>query len=528
MTLQTRLGLKTEPLFLIDGHAFIYRGFYAYPDFKRSDGFPTSAMYIIFKLVLRLLREEKPSHLVFVTDGRGPTFRNELYPDYKANRPRMPEGLSVQLDPLKAGLKLLGVPVLEADGCEADDCIASLAGRFKGRRSVVIVGADKDLRQCLDEDVVMWDPAQGKEKIITLGDFTGETGLTPSQWPDYQAMIGDSADNIPGIPKVGPKTAMGFLRRFPSLELLRQNFDRLTAKEQTLLGPHMDQAFVYRRLTTLRTDMCTQFDLDDLAVGPVENSALEFFREYEFRSLLSDFQSVAGIRPTSAGAAAEAPAGAAEPARRPRVEPRVVSELGSMAGREVGLHGESGRWILGTDVSEMLFMGRDAELGRALTGARVHVTSYKTLLELGRPDLTGCAEIFDIELAAYLLSPEERNYSLERIRDGLGEEIDVHPENLGQTVLAVGRLLRARLAGSELLGLLKGLEQPLTEVLVRMQRRGIRIDRAKFREFLDMVQAELDRLTGRIHDQAGGEFNIRSSESLGDIRFSWLALTSRP
>lgn len=527
MTLQTRLGLKTEPLFLIDGHAFIYRGFYAYPDFKRSDGFPTSAMYIIFKLVLRLLREEKPSHLVFVTDGRGPTFRNELYPDYKANRPRMPEGLSVQLDPLKAGLKLLGVPVLEADGCEADDCIASLAGRFKGRRSVVIVGADKDLRQCLDEDVVMWDPAQGKEKIITLGDFTGETGLTPSQWPDYQAMIGDSADNIPGIPKVGPKTAMGFLRRFPSLELLRQNFDRLTAKEQTLLGPHMDQAFVYRRLTTLRTDMCTQFDLDDLAVGPVENSALEFFREYEFRSLLSDFQSVAGIRPTSAGAAAEAPAGAAEPARRPRVEPRVVSELGSMAGREVGLHGESGRWILGTDVSEMLFMGRDAELGRALTGARVHVTSYKTLLELGRPDLTGCAEIFDIELAAYLLSPEERNYSLERIRDGLGEEIDVHPENLGQTVLAVGRLLRARLAGSELLGLLKGLEQPLTEVLVRMQRRGIRIDRAKFREFLDMVQAELDRLTGRIHDQAGGEFNIRSSQQLGDILFSRLGLKSR-
>ena len=439
----------------------------------------------------------------------------------------MPEGLSVQLDPLKAGLKLLGVPVLEADGCEADDCIASLAGRFKGRRSVVIVGADKDLRQCLDEDVVMWDPAQGKEKIITLGDFTGETGLTPSQWPDYQAMIGDSADNIPGIPKVGPKTAMGFLRRFPSLELLRQNFDRLTAKEQTLLGPHMDQAFVYRRLTTLRTDMCTQFDLDDLAVGPVENSALEFFREYEFRSLLSDFQSVAGIRPTSAGAAAEAPAGAAEPARRPRVEPRVVSELGSMAGREVGLHGESGRWILGTDVSEMLFMGRDAELGRALTGARVHVTSYKTLLELGRPDLTGCAEIFDIELAAYLLSPEERNYSLERIRDGLGEEIDVHPENLGQTVLAVGRLLRARLAGSELLGLLKGLEQPLTEVLVRMQRRGIRIDRAKFREFLDMVQAELDRLTGRIHDQAGGEFNIRSSQQLGDILFSRLGLKSR-
>ena len=177
MSLQTRLGLKTEPLFLIDGHAFIYRGFYAYPDFKRSDGFPTSAMYIIFKLVLKLLREEKPSHLVFITDGRGPTFRNELLSTYKANRPRMPEGLAAQLEPLKAGLRLLGVPVLEAEGCEADDCIASLAARFKAGRSVVIVGADKDLRQCLDDNVVMWDPAQGKEKIVTLEGFVEETGL---------------------------------------------------------------------------------------------------------------------------------------------------------------------------------------------------------------------------------------------------------------------------------------------------------------------------------------------------------------
>ena len=534
MSLQTRLGLRTEPLFLIDGHAFIYRGFYAYPDFKRSDGFPTSAMYIIFKLVLRLLREEKPSHLVFVTDGRGPTFRNELYPDYKANRPRMPEGLSVQLDPLKAGLRLLGIPVLEAEGGEADDCIASLAARYKGRRSVVIVGADKDLRQCLDENVVMWDPAQGKEKIVTLDTFVEETGLRPEQWADYQAMIGDSADNIPGIPKVGPKTAMGFLRRFPSLDLLKANFDRLTAKEQTLLGPHMEQAFVYRRLTTLRTDMCTEFGLDDLALGPVDGSALEYFKEYEFRSLLAEFKALAPAAPRVSGGTerdgekpSDAEPGQDEPAGPVRVEPRIVSDLRSMAGREVGLHGESGRWILGMDDSELLFMGRDAELSRALAGATVHMTSYKSVLEQDRLDLSGCSEIFDIELAAYLLSPEERNYSLERIRDGLGEEVDVHPENLGQTVLAVGRLLRSRLAGSELLQLLRGLEQPLTEVLVRMQKRGIRIDQARFREFLDMVQTELDRLTRRIHELAGGEFNIRSSQQLAEVLFSKLGLSSR-
>jgi DNA polymerase-1 len=293
----------------------------------------------------------------------------------------------------------------------------------------------------------------------------------------------------------------------------------------------MEQVFVYRELTSLRTDMCTEYGLDDLAVGPVDEGALDFLREYEFRSLLSEFQAVAGTpRPAgspASGRDAEPGTGVRTSSEPVRVEPRVVSRLEPMSGREVGLHGESGRWILGSDDSELLFMGRDAELGQALAGARVHMTSYKSVLEQDRLDLSGCAEIFDIELAAYLLSPEERNYSLERIRDGLAEEVETHPENLGQTVLAVGRVLRSRLAGSELLGLLRDLEQPLTEVLVRMQKRGIRIDREKFREFLDMVQAELDRLTGSIHRLAGEEFNIRSSQQLADILFSKLGLKSR-
>ncbi|MDY0226849.1 MAG: DNA polymerase I [Desulfomicrobium apsheronum] len=535
MSLQTRLGLKTEPLFLIDGHAFIYRGFYAYPDFKRSDGFPTSAMYIVFKLVLKLLREENPSHLVFVTDGRAPTFRHELLPSYKANRPRMPEGLAAQLEPLKAGLRLLGIRVLEAEGGEADDCIASLAARFKEDRSVVIVGADKDLRQCLDENVVMWDPAQGKEKLVTRDGFVEETGLKPDQWADFQAMTGDAADNIPGIPKVGPKTAMGFLRRFPSLDALKKNFDRLTAKEQTLLAPHMEQVFVYRELTTLRTDMCMEYGLDDLAVGEIDGGALDFFKEYEFRSLLSEFQALArkNGRTITSGAQAEAavktdsaPDGEEKPGPA-RVEPRLAPSLEPMAGKDVGLYADGEKWILGTDAEELLYMGAASDLCRALTGAHVFVTSYKGVLEQGRLDLSGCAEVFDIELAAYLLSPEERNYTLERIRDGLGDEIDVHRENHGQAVLAVGRLLRARLAGSELLGLMQGLELPLTEVLVRMQKRGIRIDEARFQDFLSMVQTELDRLTQKIHEQAGEEFNIRSSQQLGEVLFSRLGLTSK-
>jgi DNA polymerase I len=202
-----------------------------------------------------------------------------------------------------------------------------------------------------------------------------------------------------------------------------------------------------------------------------------------------------------------------------RVEPRLATELAAMTGQEVGLYAEGERWILGTDTEEVLYMGPALDLGRALRGARVYVTSFKNVLEQGRLDLPCCAEVFDIELAAYLLSPEERNYSLDRIRDGLGEEVDVHRENHGQATLAVGRLLHARLAGSELLGLLQNLEQPLTEVLVRMQKRGIRIDEAKFRDFLSMVQAELDRLTLRIHARPEGNSTSAPASSWGRCFF---------
>lgn len=527
MTLQTRLGMQSEPLFLIDGHAFIYRGFYAYPDFRRADGFPTSAMYIVLRLVMKILREEQPGHIVFVTDGRGPTFRHELFSEYKAHRPAMPETLAMQLAPLKEGLRYMGIPVVEAQGCEADDCIASLAFRFKEEHSIVIVGADKDLRQCLDTNVIMWDPAQGKEKIVTLASFEDESGLKPWQWADYQAMVGDAADNIPGIPKVGPKTAMNFLRRFPTLDALRENFDRLTAKEQTLLAPHMEQVFVYRTLTTLRTDQCMDVRLESLALQPMDWPGMDqFLQDYEFRSLVKELHAMAGTISSQSTVASSLPESRTQDTVL-RTEPSIVQQLPQLMNQEVGIYISDQALIVGTKEAEYIFMGSAVDLSQALTGAHVYVPAYKALLEQGHLDLQHCAEIFDLELAAYLLDPEERNYSLERIRDGLEEELGVHVENQGQVVLAVGKILRTRLAGSQLLRLMQELEQPLTAVLVQMQKRGIRIDQHKFQEFLVMVQEELDRLTQSIYKYAGIEFNIRSSQQLAEILFEKMGLSSR-
>ncbi|MDR3073241.1 MAG: DNA polymerase I, partial [Deltaproteobacteria bacterium] len=318
MALRDKLHFANAPLYLMDGTAFIFRGFYAYQNMTRSDGLPTNALFIVTRLVLKLLREEKPSRFVFLMDGKGPNFRHELFPAYKAQRDATPEGLVAQLAPTRNLLSALGLPVLVSEGCEADDCIASLAARFKAERPVVIIGADKDLKQCLDENVALWDPGSKDEKLTTLAAFREAEGLEPASWPDYQAVIGDSSDNIPGVPGIGPKTATELFRDFPTLEAIRDRFAAVPPKIAKKLEGRLDDAFLYRRLTMLRRDVCDRLRAEDTLVRPVDMAAaLALLEEYELRSLareLSSMDRVGLTRPGSFNAAPEKsrPAGEAD------------------------------------------------------------------------------------------------------------------------------------------------------------------------------------------------------------------------
>ena len=162
MSLQERLHLEKSPVYLMDGSAFICRGFFSNRAMQRSDGFPTNALVVVFRILLRLLREEKPEYFAFVLDGKGQNFRHDIFPLYKANRDATPEDLIRQIEPIKRAVQALGLALEVSQGCEADDCLASLAARIAQERPVVIVSSDKDLRQCLRENVYLWDPA-GKE-----------------------------------------------------------------------------------------------------------------------------------------------------------------------------------------------------------------------------------------------------------------------------------------------------------------------------------------------------------------------------
>lgn len=602
-SLRSRLHLAPQSVYLMDGSAFVHRAFHALKNMSRSDGFPTNILFVVTRLLLKILREEHPSHLAFVLDGKGPNRRNKIYADYKANRTKTPDALVQQLAPLQEILQLLGIPSLVSEGFEADDYIASLASRFNGSRHIVIIGTDKDLKQCLADNVVMWDPAAKDERVTTLEDFIEETGIKPSSWPDYQALIGDSSDNIPGIPQVGPKTALPLIQEFGTLENL---FDRLAAvppKVRSKLDGRREEALLYRELTTLRHDVCSDVALSDLEVSKVAlEPVLELLQQFELRALIREVQSMdrAGFwEKTAAPAQGQTPSNTPpqplvslsngntkdshtapdETARKTSsrdsaavtapskttptnatkmaeaASSMVEGSLFSLAPQEDVLDEslftpcqdtkelpvmDAGQPVFVMTLSKGLLVAcEDKEFfydgpTNALAGyikeqqAILATPDSKTLYK----EYPGLAAIspehwFDISLAAYLLSPEERNYSWDFLRTRYGDIAGSphagtgHQGLLGLDIYAV---TKTHLLNTELDEVLKTIEAPLVPILTAMEERGITIDLNAFESFLAEVQGSLDALTGTIYEMAGEPFNIRSSQQLAHVLFTRLEL----
>ena len=597
MSVKERLGLTTEPLYLMDGSAFIFRAFYAMQSMQRSDGFPTNALFIVTRILLKFLKDEQPTYFGFILDGKGKNFRHETYPEYKANRSATPEPLVQQLDPIKQAVRTLGLHLEISDNCEADDCIASLAARYKKERPVIIIGADKDLKQCLDDNVFMWDPGVKQEKLTTLAEFREETGLEPSQWADFQAIIGDSSDNIPGVPGIGPKTAEKIFADYPTLEAIRDNFDALAPTLQKKFADHLENMFTFRTLTTLSTAQCDSLTLDHFRIDPIDgDKTADFLREYELRALLKDVAALAPVSAKVSTPATAKPAASDKPAAKsgtgsmqlglfdapaaPAAAP--VAGHGSHA-PEHGTNGNanrtsslkledvtdvsalpdcSGKRIALVPMGEMLkkpectmpslldmtaeeakpeaciinvhVEGTDREYrySGSLTALAGYATTADTVIA---PDVKALLSIrsgwrsvessrwFDLGLAAYLLDPEDRDYSWRRL-SARADEFEVAAENPAQLAFALADDFIRRLQGADLVTLMRELELPLIRVLADMEEIGIHIDGTAFTAFLTEVQRELDRLTKAIYEAAGGSFNIRSAQQLGDLLFNKLGL----
>ena len=554
MSLKQRLGFTEEPLYVMDGNAFLFRGYFANAAMSRSDGFPTGALHIVGRVLLKLLREERPRHFAFIMDGHGRHFRHDIFPAYKANRPPAPEELIMQIEPLQNLVRALGMKVVVSEGCEADDCIASLAAAYGGQRPVVIIGMDKDLRQCLSPGVVMWDPASREEKLVTLDSFRSETGLEPSQWPDVQALIGDTSDNVPGVKGIGEKTAEKLFRDFRSLEDVRDRMAEVPPSIRKKLEGNEEAMFLYRELTRLHTDCCTQ-SLAELEVAPMDRQhARTFLREFEMNSLLRELDSLIrqGIVATTGEESAETEEGRpasragrqlslfdAVPAAPAMDEVEDITRLGSCSGLVVAVtpapvvnrsqsrglcvavRGKKGG-------KEVLFSGDSRALAAWAAEASLMVTPDMKRLLHAHPAWGTLApgRCFDLGLAAYLLAPEDRDYGWPSLSARQAEKSGLPMERPAALALSLYDDMVKRLEHDGLLRLLRDMEMPLIPVLASMENAGITIDKAALKVFLDEVQTELDALTARIYQEAGQEFNIRSAQQIGEVLFKKLGLSA--
>lgn len=564
MNIQQQLSLDTAPIYLMDGTAYIYRSFYSNRHLQRSDGFPTNALLIVTRTLLKILRQEKPEYFLFAMDGKGKNFRNDIYEKYKANREAMPEDLVLQIEPIKRMVQALGIRLEIAKDVEADDCIASLAARFHNSHPIVIVSGDKDLKQCLAPDVIMWDPNPKEEKLITMADFESENGISPSQWPDMQALMGDSSDNIPGVPGIGPKTARLIFKEYPSLEAIKDNISAMPAKFQDKLKDHLTDMFKWRELTTLRLNACENLSLEDLRLGKIDTAECEqLSSEYEMASIRREIDIMAKKRqerivdkntkqtevPEKTEPDKSDADKIAEPASWPVAqEIENAEELPPCAEMSVGLvwlKGEKGpRLAIGQaeditestlapvckPLAEYLWLGKQADLCEWLKDASdIVLPDLKSLL-VSSPswkklaNSINKARFTDLGLASYLLNPDDGDYGWDRLVHRWRQ--DLQGENSGPATLALAMsiALKKNLLANQQLELYESMEMPMIWVLAEMQETGIAINPKAFHSFLEDVQKRLDELTDEVYKEAGEKFNIRSSRQLGEVLFEKLQL----
>ena len=524
-------------VYLIDGSSYIYRAFYAMRELTTSKGLPTNATYIFARMLLKLLKDKCPEHIVFVLDSRGLTHRHTAYPPYKANRQRMPETLQVQVPYIIQVVESLGIPTLQHEGQEADDLIATLARHYGARgERVIIVSGDKDLMQLVDENTLVWDTL--KDTLFDSAAVQAKFGVPPSHMADLLAIMGDSSDNVPGVPGIGQKGATGLIQERGHLEDILGNLDLITAKRQRqALEEHADLARLSLDLVRLDRDVELPVDPESLSLGPRdENALLGLFEELEFRALIQEL----GV--------------AAEPAPSDEAGTRftIVTELAYTA--EAGLYCLPG---VGFSLSRgkgdtQVCLDPQAPIPALLEEKSavlcMHDAKEARVLAL-RHGYSPRAQAFDTMLAAYCIDASTGTTRLEDLaRKYLGKDLPGLKELLGSGRsareacaipaqergaflaghAAVLPALKERLSSEmEKVGVQKifhEIELPLLEVLSEMEATGVMLDARVLSGIAREIDGTLETLQGNIYALAGREFNINSPKQLGEILFDELGL----
>jgi DNA polymerase I len=511
--------------FVVDGPGFLFRAYHALPYMSNSKGQPTHAVRGVSTMLLKLLREEHPEYVAVAWDPPGPTFREAKLPSYKETRPAMPDDLRSQIPLVMRVFEALRLPLLEVHGFEADDVLGTLAHRLRDEPvELVLVTADKDMLQLVGPRVrVLSTNARGEPVWLDEAAVTAKWGVTPAQIPDLLALMGDSIDNIPGVPGIGEKTAVKLISQFGSVERLYESLTLVPGKLRETLAANRQQALLSRELATVSTRVPIEQELEAFRTGEPDWERLRaLWTELEFDALLRQLPAreartlASESLPVLADPAALRQWLSAIPANDP-VALDWVGEGGppEPALRELGVYHPAAGAALVTPGPEAPDFG-----GRRLIGHDVkHVVEW--WLARGAPPVFD-----DTAVGAYLLNPARTSYKLDEVcAELLGEGPGLAPPgSRGRFVWQLWEMLPRALKEVGLHALYEDLERPLVPVLAAMERHGIRVDPGRLADFSKELDLALERLTREIYALATEEFNIGSPKQMARILFEILKL----
>ena len=552
-------------LYLVDGSSYIYRAYYAIRHLSSPRGFPTNALYGFTQMLLKVMKERAPDHLAVVFDAGRLTFRNELYPEYKANRSAMPDDLVPQIGPIKEMVRAFNIPALELSGFEADDIIATIARDCEEKGlAVVVVTGDKDLMQIVTGNVRLLDTMKDKES--GLREVEERFGVDPGRVIDILGLAGDTSDNIPGVPGIGEKTAIKLIKEFGSLDGLLARAGEVKGKMGDRLREFAPQALLSRRLATVDRSVPLAWSFDDLAMTPPDNRRLaELFKEYGFTTLMKELTSTETLSTEAYLTVLDDAAftGLLKKIREASAF-AVDLETTSLNTREAEVVGIS----LSMKDHEAYYIpvghrypGAPQQLpaDRVLAGLAPLLTDparrkigqnlkydYQVLRQAGI-EMEGAW--FDTMIASYLLNPVRSSQGLDSLAlefldhrmisyaevAGTGKEqknfasVEVDRasryscEDADATFL-LHRLFLPRLGEEGMERLFYEVEMPLVKILAEMELAGVKLDLKLLRELSDGFGEQLAILEQEIFQLAGSEFNINSPKQLGETLFVRMGL----
>ena len=549
-----------KKLVLLDGHSILNRAFYGVPDLTTMQGLHTNAVYGFLNIMFKIIEEEKPDYVAVAFDVKAPTFRHELYREYKGTRKSMPEELREQVPVMKEMLQAMGILIMEKPGLEADDILGTFAKRAQAEGlEVALVSGDRDLLQIADEHIKIRIPKTkgGKTQIedYYAEDVVREYQVTPTQFIELKALMGDASDNIPGVPKVGPKTATQLMVDYGSLENIYAHLDEISKKSvRETLAENRELADLSKILATIEINGDIPYGLKDAVFHhPYTKEAYVLCKKLEFKNMLNRFEEDAAAQ-NGEGAEyktitdlKEAEELFSRAGKKDQIGFQVLADEGKtdgFAALSLCLSKEETYIFLSEGfLTEEYLLKKLKELSEKVPLATFGVK--KQYAYLAKPEAD---RYMDIQIAAYLLNPLKSDYSvvdiageylgmllpersellgkntLIKARTEQPEQFREYAGYLSRTALLAAPVLSEKLKESGMDRLFSEIEMPLSYVLYSMEKEGVKVEREALKEYGDALQVRIEKLEQSVYEQAGTQFNLNSPKQLGEILFEKLKL----